>query len=893
MKKTFKKATSLFLIFAMVLTMSTGITKTAFAAEKPPTSVSYAISANSSAGAVGLDFGSENASWINAITKVTVNEKKYNNGNDSFFPASPYFKSSTRLSGAYGSYAGVDLSEVDTKDGAATVVISATGYEDLTVKITKSNQQYIPEIVTSDNDVDSDKEEPKTISLDKIKISDNGGILAATSWYFTFDEAKDFVANITEVTVNDETWEGKSFSPSAGGAYFADKDNNRLVFSIKNYGSKETLKSGDIINIKADGYNNLTFKFVLDKNGENPYVTDGDEKGDVYQLHAKIEGSFEATITGQKNYDGVSGATGSTSSNKNSNVTVYGALTDKDVSPTDKDWEELGSTSSNIKLEGSKCSVSIVPNTEAGTSSSADSGMTGVFSTISSALTLNGTPKDPGSYLISIKITDDQGRTATSNTLDFKIYSGEEKLADQLVTSNFKETQDGKYLWDIMEPWAIKNFGSNVKGQDNSVRVPADLKAWYGSHESGTYGYLGYDIPWTDVKSGNIPQTLYIPSGCNLTFVNMEILSSVHIVVENGGTLNLRDSVVQGIIDVDNGGTFSMNYDSYSNEFLTGSSICGQLRLADGAILENASIYSNTNYLANGDLADRTNSDAVVAATGNVTVNGKVFIKGDEAGADNIGQTGLKVTNGTVNITSGSTLVTYGGNGKVQLFAKSGNALQLENATITGDGKLVAIAGQAMWGNGGMAVSGSGTISAYEAFLQGATGSKLQNATPGKAVFGDINVTSKKIYKGDGTLGETGADDPLATLYWTAGVDKTPNLDLFETADAPVVPETPETPNTPDAPTVPEDPETPENPGTSEVPNNENINNINTSTNKDNNTDATSSSTKKDTKSSSKDSVSSEVQTGDQVNVALISLICLISLAGVSLVTLKKEKHNN
>lgn len=56
------------------------------------------------------------------------------------------------------------------------------------------------------------------------------------------------------------------------------------------------------------------------------------------------------------------------------------------------------------------------------------------------------------------------------------------------------------------------------------------------------------------------PQTLYIPNGCNLTFVNMKILSSVHIIVEDGGTLNLMDSTVQGIIDVQSGGTFSMNY---------------------------------------------------------------------------------------------------------------------------------------------------------------------------------------------------------------------------------------------------------------------------------------------------------------------------------------------
>ena len=92
---------------------------------------------------------------------------------------------------------------------------------------------------------------------------------------------------------------------------------------------------------------------------------------------------------------------------------------------------------------------------------------------------------------------------------------------------------------------------------------------------------------------------MYIPDGCDLTLTNMKVLSSVRIVVEKGGKLTLNDSVVQGMIDVKAGGTFSMNYDAFNEEFTTGASICGQLRLEDGAVLENAAIYSHANYLAN------------------------------------------------------------------------------------------------------------------------------------------------------------------------------------------------------------------------------------------------------------------------------------------------------
>ena len=139
-------------------------------------------------------------------------------------------------------------------------------------------------------------------------------------------------------------------------------------------------------------------------------------------MHVKIEGSFEAAIVGQKDYDGVSGAsTGGSTSNNNSNVTVYGALVEKDKEPTDDDWQKLDNNS-QIDLNGSKCKVSIVPDVESGTPEDADSGMSGVYMPISSDLTLSGTPKDAGKYLVSVSIEDKQGRKATSNTLPFMIY---------------------------------------------------------------------------------------------------------------------------------------------------------------------------------------------------------------------------------------------------------------------------------------------------------------------------------------------------------------------------------------------------------------------------------------------------------------------------------------
>lgn len=646
----------------------------------------------------------------------------------------------------------------------------------------KSDNEYSFTMPAEDVNVTATfkKAAPIKINLDQVKI---GTDFFGNDWEVTFDNVDGYVSDITKVSVNGTEWEKKSYI-SSGGVYKADTDNNKLVFVAKDYSSTETtpvLKSGDVITITADGYEDLTMKFVIDPDGKASLVED-DGQGDPYQIYVKIEGTFDSAIKGQTNYDTVSSAsTGGSSSNKNSDVTVYGALVKKGTEPTESDWEELDNMS-KINLNGKKCTVNIVPDTDKGTSADSDSGMQGVYMTLSSALSLGGTPKDPGKYLVSVTITDMQGRTATSNTLPFNVYSGEEKLADQLVKDNLKQYAHGKYAWDIMEPWAVSNFGSNVAGEDESVRVPADLEAWFGSHVSGTYGYLGYDLAWKEVEKGNIPQTLYIPDGCDLTITNMEILSSVRIVVEKGGKLTLDDSVVQGIIEVKDGGTFSMNYSAYDEEFKVGASICGQLRLEDGATLENAAIYSHANYLANGNLTDRTTSEPVVTATGNVTIKGKVFIEGDDAGND-IGQTALRVSNGTLRLEDGAELVAYGGSGKTLLYSDGGAAIDLDNATIDGNGKITAIGGDVLWGNGGNAVTGNGTIAAESAFLQGATANTSKNAKAGNATVGTIKVTGKYRHIANGSMISGAENDPLADLYWKTGIDPEAPLDQFVTSE--------------------------------------------------------------------------------------------------------------
>ena len=832
------------------------------AAKKAPTEVKSC--SNSGVFSDILNFEFADSTWMNAITAVSVNnDASYTKGTINSFSSGKLWEVGD-TTGSYGSYKALKVMGFSSSDYPLTVKISATGYEDIEIKVEKDTSHY-PYVYTATIESNGSGESPDTPSAESYAITvgayENGTVIAdketakagetvtltvvagasyeldtltvtgtsskvvdttkttdgtytftmpgeavkvtatfkeyvpgqitvsnvtlsqdyfCNTWYFTFD-INGYAEKITAFKVNNTAWTKNTSAPYLGGQYYPNINENRIEVAAKSYSTApgaEVLKSGDSIIISATGYSDLALKFIVNTNGKASLVAD-DGKGDPYELHVKIDGSFEAAIVGQKDYDGVSGASsGGTSSNKNSAVTVYGALVEKGSEVQDSDWEPLNHQS-NISLNGNKCKVNIVPDTESGTPANKVSGMKGVYLTLSSDLTLDGTPKDAGKYLISISVEDDQGRTAVSNALPFVIYTGKETLADQIKTENLKKYSNGLYAWDIMEPWAIENFGSNVSGETESVRIPKDLEVWFGSHQSGTYGYLGYDITWDQVKAGNIPQTLYIPDGCSLTLTNMEILSSVRIVVESGGKLTLSDSVVQGIIDVQGGGTFSMNYDAFNRVFTTGASVCGQVRLADGAILENAAIYSHTNYLANGDKTDRSNDDPVVQTTGNVTVKGQVYIKGDEAGSTGKGQTALGVKNGTITLADDAVLATYGGGGNVQPQAEGGNALKLENGTVTGNGQLIAIGGAVLWGNGGTAVAGSGAISTKSALLQGATSRETMNAEPGKAAETSIWVTSPNRYVKDGTCID-GADDPLADLYWTAGgVEATPKAETL------------------------------------------------------------------------------------------------------------------
>lgn len=691
-----------------------------------------------------------NSRYVEQITGISINGTEWNEVTYSWdLTGTTYIKKDS------DGYVGLSPDRLEVGN---EIVITSTGYKDLTLKVTGTGKHWNVEKVTSQSEPEQTKDAP-TFAGDQVEISGTDYKIIKPA---DENNVSDYISKIKEISVDGTVWDKTDYAIALYGrkAYCPDSSNNRVVFD------STVLHTGNVITIKSDGYKELYLKVTAEGNDFKVVTADSGEtningaSNGVNTLHVRLKGYFESAVTGQQKYDAVSGASTSVSSNKNSNVVVEAADLPDGQEPVEADWKELKETGVKIDTKNTKVNID------------SESGMAGMYSTYDSSLSLSGTPAKIGTYPVNVTVTDESGRTVTSNELTFKVYSTKEKLADHLKLENATKTADGKYMYD-MDPWVIPDFNDT----DDIVTVPAEIKAWYGSHTSGTYGELGYAVSEGEATT----QTLIIPAGCDLTMVNMKVLSSVKIKVENGGTLNLRDSSIYGQIEVENGGTISVNHDDYSGKFLTGTSINGQLILNDGATIRNSMIYSNTNFLPNGTQA-RHNTSPVVVISGNVKVEGKVYIKGDEAatgtdpatGKSYSGQPALKVSSGTLTIGEGSQLAAYGG-GNIATTSVGGAAVILDNGTISGAGTLIAVAGRGDGDNGGNAVEGTGNVKIAKAYLEGGSTSVMnKNAEPGKAYTESVTISPST--KGTAVNGKkiTSNSESAPDTYWSS-ITETPD----------------------------------------------------------------------------------------------------------------------
>ena len=120
-------------------------------------------------------------------------------------------------------------------------------------------------------------------------------------------------------------------------------------------------------------------------------------------------------------------------------------------------------------------------------------------------------------------------------------------------------------------------------------------------------------------------------------------------------------------------------------------------------------------------------------------------------------------------------LAVFGG-GKDATTSNGGTAIRLNGGTITGEGKLIAVGGDGHFGEGGDAVSGNGTISVADAYLEGGA-SVSKSGTAGKALGDQVKLsgkTNRKLIDG-----ETGrAIDYDHDTYWR-DILTLPDLSLY------------------------------------------------------------------------------------------------------------------
>ena len=124
-------------------------------------------------------------------------------------------------------------------------------------------------------------------------------------------------------------------------------------------------------------------------------------------------------------------------------------------------------------------------------------------------------------------------------------------------------------------------------------------------------------------------------------------------------------------------------------------------------------------------------------------------------------------------------MAAYGG-GYLGTTTIGGTAIQLQNGTITGAGRLIAVGGNGMFGAGGDAVSGNGNLEVLHAYLEG--GSAIMpngdSVTAGVAAADTVTLsdnTNRNLVEGKRI---TSNSESISDTYWM-DITTVPNLSLY------------------------------------------------------------------------------------------------------------------
>lgn len=171
MKKLWRRLGALLIAAVMVLSVTVREAGTVYAAGTLPTQVTNCENSSFN-GLLTLGFGDDTAAtnYVKAINKVTVNDTEFTKGTFSYWGNTGTIWNTESAMGAYGNYQALKICN-EKITFPAKIVISADGYDNMTVSVKYEKYEYSAEIVQNDN-------KPSTGSDYKVvlKASANGTV---------------------------------------------------------------------------------------------------------------------------------------------------------------------------------------------------------------------------------------------------------------------------------------------------------------------------------------------------------------------------------------------------------------------------------------------------------------------------------------------------------------------------------------------------------------------------------------------------------------------------------------------------------------------------------------------------------------------------------------------
>lgn len=233
-------------------------------------------------GNVTLPFNNSDNTWQGKITSIKVNEQVYTEFTGSY-PSKP---GNNEYDWQYGSQGQeLYLDKTSFNPGDNTVVISAEGYEDLTVNVNIAEPEKPP------------ASESKTAPKATFEKSYGYGYLYFDKENNYPQSGKAYVDAITEISVNDVEFSEPNYGYNPGtGEYYPSSSSYQKYVS---FNEKDISTTGDTtIVIKATGYKDLTI--VINKDGQ--LVSQGSgEVGDSDQETGKETPSISSTAKDYNN----------------------------------------------------------------------------------------------------------------------------------------------------------------------------------------------------------------------------------------------------------------------------------------------------------------------------------------------------------------------------------------------------------------------------------------------------------------------------------------------------------------------------------------------------------------------------------------------------------------